>query len=46
MNLIFRDHVEIDGFIPLILLVITMILVEWSAEAIYRRLANVRIGGA
>ncbi len=46
MNFIFRDHVEIAGFIPLIVLIVTMIAVEWTAEAIYNRLAYVRIGSS
>ena len=42
MNFIFRNHVEIAGFIPLILLIITMIVVEQAAQAIYERLAHVK----
>lgn len=44
INFIFRDHVEIDGFIPLIVLIVTMIAVESSAETIYKRLALIRFG--
>ena len=44
MNFIFRDHVEIDGFIPLIVLIVTMIAVEFAAETIYKRLAVIQIG--
>jgi hypothetical protein len=44
INFIFRDHVEIDGFVSLILLVITMILAEWTVEAIYKRLALIQTG--
>jgi len=44
IDLIFRDHVEFDGFIPLVLLIITMILVERAAQAIYDRPAYVQTG--
>lgn len=44
MNFIFRDHVEIDGFIPLILLITTIIVVEQAVQAIYNRLAHIQIG--
>ncbi len=46
VNFIFREHVEIEGFIALIVLVITMIVVEWTAEAIYKRLAAIRLGNS
>ena len=46
VNFIFRDHVEIEGFIALIVLIITMIAVEWTAESIYKRLGSVRLGNS
>lgn len=45
MNFIFRDHVQIAGFIPLILVIITMIVVERTVQAIYDRLSTQEIGG-
>jgi len=40
INLIFRDHVELHGFIPLVSLIITMILAERAVTWIYARLAD------
>ena len=39
IDIIFRDHVEIDGFIPLVLLIITMIAAEQAVSFIYERLS-------
>ena len=39
IDIIFRDHVEIDGFIPLVLLIITMIAVEKIVSFIYELLS-------
>ena len=44
IDIIFGEHVEIHGFIPLVLLIITMILTERTVQAIYDRLAYLRIG--
>ncbi len=43
IDIIFRDDVEIDGFIPLVLLIITMIVAERTVQAIYNRLGYIRI---
>ena len=42
IDIIFRDHVDIHGFIPLVLLIITMIVTERSVQAIYDRLAHLQ----
>ena len=39
IDIIFRDDVEIDGFIPLVLLIITMIVVERVVQFVYERLS-------
>ena len=39
IDIIFRDDVEIDGFIPLVLLIITMIVAERVFQFIYQRLS-------
>jgi hypothetical protein len=39
IDIIFRDHVEIDGFIPLVLLIVTMIAAEQAVSFIYERLS-------
>ena len=39
IDIIFRDDVEIDGFIPLVLLIITMIAAEKIVSFIYQRLS-------
>ncbi len=40
IDIIFRDDVEIDGFIPLVLLIITMIAAEQVVSFIYERLSG------
>jgi hypothetical protein len=40
IDIIFRDDVEIDGFIPLVLLIITMIAAEQAISFIYERLSG------
>ncbi len=44
IDIIFRDHVEIHGFLPLVLLIITMIVTERIVQAIYDRLATQETG--
>ncbi len=39
IDIIFRDHVEIDGFIPLVLLIITMIVAERVVQVVNQRLS-------
>ena len=39
IDIIFRDDVEIDGFIPLVLLIITIIVAERVVQFIYGRLS-------
>jgi cell division protein FtsL len=39
IDIIFKDDVEIDGFIPLVLLIITMIVAERVVQVVYERLS-------
>lgn len=41
IDIIFGDHVEIDGFIPLVALIITMLVAEQIVHRIYERLGRV-----
>lgn len=45
IDIIFRDHVEIRGFVPLVPLIITMIVTERIVQAIYDRLATQEVAG-
>ncbi len=40
IDIIFRDDVEIDGFIPLVLLIITMIVAERVVQVVNERLST------
>ena len=41
IDIIFGDHVEISGFIPLVALIITMLVAELLVHKIYERLGQV-----
>ena len=45
IDIIFRDDVEIDGFVPLVLLITTMIVAEKAVEAASERLGGRKIKG-
>jgi len=40
IDIIFGDHVEISGFIPLVALIITMLVAEFLVHKIYERLGR------
>lgn len=41
IDIIFREHVEINGFIPLVALIITMLIAEQIVLRVYERLGRV-----
>lgn len=45
IDIIFRDDVEIDGFVPLVLLIITMIVAERAVEVVNERLGGRKMKG-
>jgi len=44
IDIIFGEHVEIRGFIPLVVLIITMLIAELILRRIYERLGQVAYG--
>ena len=42
IDIIFRDHVEISGFIPLVVLIITLLVAEQILHRVYERLGRVQ----
>ena len=41
IDIIFRDHVEIYGFIPLVVLIITLLVAEQILHRVYERLGRI-----